>query len=187
MKSFISIPAWALAGFLATTLMAAEPVRHWKLDGPKASGFAVKGGVVKPGAGARGQSLVMDGAAVLEVKDSAKLGHGLAGFTLLAWVNPYALKAGQQMIAAKNVYSKNHREWGVMIDKDGRFRLYLRQSDWQTVAAATPPKPGHWHQVGVVVTPKRAELWLNGKREGVGELARPLPPPPRFALATQTL
>ena len=175
MKPFITFPALALAGFLVTTLLAAEPVRHWKLDGPKESGFAVKGGVVKPAAGARGQSLILDGSALMEVKASAKLGHGAEGFTLLAWVNPYALKADQQMIAAKNVYSKNQREWGVMIDKDGRFRLYLRQGNWQTVDAVTPPKPGHWHQVGVVVTPKRAELWLNGKREGVGELARPLP------------
>ena len=120
-------------------------------------------------------ALALDGVSVLEVKESAKLGHGGKGFTLVAWVNPYTLNAGQQMIVAKNVYSQNQREWGVMIDKDGRFRLYLRQSGWQTVTAETRPKPGHWHEVGVVVTPQRAELWINGKREGVGALKQPLP------------
>lgn len=166
----------ALSHFcLAGVLWAAEPARHWKLDSSKDSAFAVKGGVAEEAAGVEGKSLALDGAAVLEVRDSAKLGHGNEGFSLVAWVNPYSREAGQQMIAAKNVYSRNRREWGVMIDKDGRFRLYLRQGGWQTVTAATKPKPGHWHQVGVVVSPKRAELWLDGKREGVGELKQPLP------------
>ena len=77
-------------------------------------------------------------------------------------------------------------EMGVMIDKDGRFRLYLRQSGWQTVTAETPPKPGHWHQVGVVVTPQRAELWINGKREGVGALKQPLPQTAAQSLSVAT-
>ena len=142
---------------------------------PKDSAFVVKGGLAKDGAGVAGKSLTLDGSAVLEVKDSARLGQGGEGFSLVAWVNPYSLEAGQQMIVAKNVYSRNQREWGVMIDKDGQFRLYLRQGDWQTVTATTQPRRGHWHLVGVVVAPKRAELWINGKREGVGELKQPLP------------
>ena len=152
-----------------------QAAQHWKLESPKDPTFAIKGGVVQGAKGVEGGALALDGVSVLEVKESAKLGHGGKGFTLVAWVNPYTLNAGQQMIVAKNVYSQNQREWGVMIDKDGRFRLYLRQGGWQTVTAETRPKPGHWHQVGVVVTPQRAELWINGKREGVGALKQPLP------------
>ena len=151
-----------------------QAAQHWKLESPKDPTFAIKGGVAQSAKGVEGGSLALDGVSVLEVKESAKLGHGGKGFTLEAWVNPYTLNAGQQMIVAKNVYSQNQREWGVMIDKDGRFRLYLRQGGWQTVTAETRPKPGYWHQVGVVVTPQRAELWINGKREGVGALKQPL-------------
>jgi hypothetical protein len=111
----------------------------------------------------KGKSLALDGGAVLEVKDSARMTHKDEGFTFLIWVNLYARDAGQQMIAAKNVYSLNQREWGVMVDEDNRFRLYLRQGDWKTVAAKALPKLGHWHQVGVVVRPNLAELWVNGK------------------------
>jgi len=152
-----------------------QAAQHWKLESPKDPTFAIKGGVGQSAKGVEGGSLALDGVSVLEVKESAKLGHGGKGFTLVAWVNPYTLNAGQQMIVAKNVYSQNQREWGVMIDKDGRFRLYLRQGGWQTVTAETRPKPGYWHQVGVVVTPQRAELWINGKLEGVGALKQPLP------------
>ncbi|MBL68331.1 MAG: hypothetical protein CMO74_07780 [Verrucomicrobiales bacterium] len=167
--SFLTASVWML---FFGSLQAAQ---HWKLESPKDPTFAIKGGVVQSAKGVEGGSLALDGVAVLEVKESAKLGHGGKGFTLVAWVNPYTLNAGQQMIVAKNVYSRNQREWGVMIDKDGRFRLYLRQGGWQTVTAETRPKPGHWHQVGVVVTPQRAELWINGKREGVGAMKHPLP------------
>lgn len=159
-------------------LLLIEPLQaaqHWKLDSLKDPMIMVQGGAVQSAKGVEKGALTLDGVAVLEVKESAKLGHGGKGFTLVAWVNPYTLNAGQQMIVAKNVYSRNQREWGVMIDKDGRFRLYLRQGGWQTVTAETRPKPGHWHQVGVVVTPQRAELWINGKREGVGALKQPLP------------
>ena len=152
-----------------------QAAQHWKLESPKDPTFAIKGGVVQGAKGVEGGALALDGVSVLEVKESAKLGHGGKGFTLVAWVNPYTLNAGQQMIVAKNVYSQNQREWGVMIDKDGRFRLYLRQGGWQTVTAETRPKPGHWYQVGVVVTPQRAELWINGKCEGVGALKQSLP------------
>ncbi len=165
--------------FTATVcLLLIEPIQaaqHWKLDSPKDPTIVVQGGAAQSATGVEKGALALDGVAVLEVKESAKLGHGGKGFTLVAWVNPYTLNAGQQMIVTKNVYSRNQREWGVMIDKDGRFRLYLRQGGWQTVTAETRPKPGHWHQVGVVVTPQRAELWINGKREGAGALKQPLP------------
>ena len=156
-------------------ISAAESVHYWKLDAPLSADFTPKGGKVRLASGVKGKSLALDGRAVLELKDSAKLTHVEKGFTFVTWVNPYRLNAGQQMIVAKNVYAKNHREWSVMIDRDNRFTLYLYQGKWQTVKADTPVKPGHWFQVGVVIKPGEAELWVNGKRGGTRKLVKPLP------------
>jgi hypothetical protein len=155
--------------------LADDPSRHWKLDAPTSADFTPKGGKVRLASGVKGKSLALDGRAVLELKDSAKLTHVEKGFTFVTWVNPYRLNAGQQMIVAKNVYAKNHREWSVMIDRDNRFTLYLYQGKWQTVKADTPVKLGHWFQVGVVIKPGEAELWVNGKRGGTRKLVKPLP------------
>ena len=169
-------PLWVFL-LLAVNLLcaAAGPSRHWKLDAPASAGFIPKGGKVRLASGVKGKSLALDGRAVLELKDSAKLTHVEKGFTFVTWVNPYRLNAGQQMIVAKNVYAKNQREWSVMVDRDNRFTLYLYQGKWQTVKTDTPVKPGHWFQVGVVIKPGEAELWVNGKREGTRKLTKPLP------------
>lgn len=160
---------------LALPCLTAEPVRHWKLDEPSIADFVARGGKPKTAEGVEGKSLTFDGSTVLELKDSAKLTHLEKGFTFVTWVNPYALNSAQQMIAAKNVYAKNQREWGVMVDKDNRFTLYFRQGGWVTIKSDHPIKPGHWYQVGVLFTSKRAELWVNGRRQGNFELKQPLP------------
>ena len=169
-------PLWVFLLLAVHLLCAADgPSRHWKLDAPASAGFIPKGGKVRLASGVKGKSLALDGRAVLELKDSAKLTHVEKGFTFVTWVNPYRLNAGQQMIVAKNVYAKNQREWSVMVDRDNRFTLYLYQGKWQTVKTDTPVKPGHWFQVGVVIKPGEAELWVNGKREGTRKLSKPLP------------
>jgi len=167
----------ALSVFLLATgtLQGGKPTHHWKLDAPTSADFTPKGGKVQLASGVKGKSLALDGGTVLELKDSAKLTHGEKGFTFFTWVNPYRLNAGQQMIVAKNVYAKNQREWSVMVDRDNRFTLYLYQGKWQTVKADTLVKLGHWFQVGVVIKPGVAELWVNGKREGTRKLTKPLP------------
>ena len=177
MKLSTLFNAAALSVFLLATgiLQAAKPAHHWKLDAPSSSDFTPKGGKVQLVSGVKGKSLALNGGTVLELKDSAKLTHGEKGFTFFTWVNPYRLNAGQQMIVAKNVYAKNQREWSVMVDRDNRFTLYLYQGGWQTVKADTPVKLGHWFQVGVVIKPEEAELWVNGKREGTRKLTKPLP------------
>ena len=151
------------------------PDHHWALESPSSDGFEVRGGEVAVVEGASGKSLALDGGCILHVKDSADFSEGRAGFTFTAWVNPYVLNHEQQMIAAKNRYSLNERQWGVMIDKDHRFRLYVWQDKWCTAEAATLPQPGHWHWVGVVVRPDEAELWVNGKRTGRVALSQPIP------------
>ncbi|MHC4875447.1 MAG: exo-alpha-sialidase [Planctomycetota bacterium] len=132
-------------------------------------------GSLKTAAGVEGGSVVFDGQSVLTAKDSTALSSGTDGFTLAVWVNPYLLCGQQQMIAAKNRYSLDERQWGVMVDKDDRFRLYVWQGRWATVDSKTAPQTGHWHLVGVVVRSSEAELWVNGKRTGSVKLTRPIP------------
>jgi hypothetical protein len=125
--------------------------------------------------GTTGRSAVLDGESLLKVKDSERLTGGETGFTLTVWVNPYLLSGEQQMIAAKNRYSLGERQWGVMIDKDNRFRLYVWQGRWVTADSKTTPRPGHWHLIGVVVRRTGAELWVDGKHEGRVTLTKPIP------------
>ena len=79
------------------------------------------------------------------------------------------------MIAAKNRYSLDEREWGVMVDRDGKLRLYVWQKGWKTVHAKNALQPGSWHQLGVVIHKDKAELWLNGKLAGQMKLNQPIP------------
>ena len=153
---------------------ADEPVTRWQLDSVSDSQWTLHG-TAKSAKGIDGTSLAFDGESILQVKDSEHLTHGENGFTLTAWFNPYALGPDQQMIAAKNRYSLDEREWGVMIDKDGQIRLYARQQDWQTAAWDQKPQPGHWHLVGVTASHNRATLWVNGEKAGEIDLRTPFP------------
>lgn len=162
---------------ISPTLLAED--RLWSLDSAapselKSSQLTLRG-ELSESAGVEGSSVVFDGDSVLEVNDSPHLTNDQNGFTLIAWVNPYVLSGDQQMIVAKNRYSLNERQWGVMIDKDNRFRLYVWQGRWVTVECDTKPKPGHWHQIGVSIQPDNAALWVNGKLAGEGSLTKPIP------------
>ncbi len=154
----------------------ARPVADfsWSLDSPDSSKFSAQGNV-SVSDGVKDKSHVFNGDDLLKVKNSEQLAGGEAGFTLLAWVNPYRLGGEQQIIAAKNRYSLGERQWSVMIDQDNRFRLYVHQGNWVTAESATEPKPGHWHLVGVVIRPASAELWVNGKMTGEVKLTKPIP------------
>lgn len=90
-------------------------------------------------------------------------------------MNPLAAGQGQQMVAGKNRYSANEREWGVMVDQDGRFRLYVWQDAWKTMGHPQPPTPGRWHHLGVVLRGEAAELWVDGALSGTVALPQPIP------------
>jgi len=125
--------------------------------------------------GVKDQAISLEGQAHLELPDSASI-HPSPDFTLLLSCNPTLVGGGQRMIAAKNRYDLGEREWGVMIDDDGKFRLYLWQGGWTTVTAEAPPKPGHWHRIGVILRTGSAELWIDGVRQGETSLSRPIAP-----------
>ena len=160
---------------LFPVFLNAEPDHQWTLDSPDSDLWEIKGGDITLADGVNGRSFVFDGSTVLKVKESSGLTHWAQGFTVVAWANPYRLNLGQQMIVAKNVYSRNQREWGLMIDKDNKFRLYVRQKGWETVASKVTPKPGHWHQFVVVAGKDSVDLWVNGEWQGAISLANPLP------------
>lgn len=155
-----------------------QPTAHWtfeKSDGRKVADAlgkltgAVKG-FPQQVPGVVGQALKFDHDFVL-VPSSPTLQFPDATFSVSAWVNPYTPGGSQQMIIAKNVYSAGQREWGLMIDRDNRFRFYLWQGGWKTVGSNTEPRPGHWHHVAVTVEKGHGRLYVNGKLEGEGPLA----------------
>ena len=156
----------------AAGLHAAD--HHWSLDSVPPSEIEVYGNI-QSAVGVTGRCAVFDGNTMLKVRDSAALTSGESGFSFTAWVNPYRCNSGQQMIAAKNRYSLNERQWGVMVDNDGRFRLYIWQGRWAKAACSEKPIAGHWYQVGVVVQSDQAELWVNGRLADQVSLSKPIP------------
>jgi hypothetical protein len=126
--------------------------------------------------GVTGQALKLNGLGdYVTVPAADSTAFGEADFSISAWVNVYALDRGQQMIVAKNVYSANQREWGLMVDADNRFRFYLWDGSWKTVGSQTEPQPGHWVHVAVTVERGQGRLYVNGKQEGEARLAASVP------------
>jgi len=162
--------SWLL---MTTSASLAAADSSWTLDEAKADRWTVHG-AAEVVAGARDGALKLDGRSVIELKDSATLASDSEGFTFVVWLNPFLLDEGQRMVAAKNRYGKGEREWGVMVDRDGKFRLYLWQGNWTTISAGIAPEAGRWHQVGVVLRADAAELWIDGELQGRAELAFPV-------------
>ncbi len=171
MKRFLSLLLTAAASSGAES---AAVERQWSLDTTTHPDFTVTGGAAVSAPGVLDQAVALDGAAVLELKHSTAATHHAKGFTCALWVNPYATDNGQQMIVAKNRYSLNEREWGLMIDRDGRYTLYVRQEGWRTLASDSRPTLGKWQHVAVAISPAQAELWVDGKSAGSLDLAGPL-------------
>jgi hypothetical protein len=111
---------------------------------------------------------------LLRVPSSPELCFADVTFSVTAWVNPYTPGGEQQMIIAKNDYSAGKREWGLMLDKDNRFRFYLWQKGWKTVSAQTEPRAGQWHHVALTVAQGHCRLYINGKQEAEAQLSASL-------------
>lgn len=161
-----------LLSCLPCTRISAQDYR-WGLDTLGVAGLQPMGSI-RLSDGVQGKSVAFDGQSLLKLKESETLTHSNVGFTLTAWVNPYRTGGGQQMLACKNQYALSQREWGLMIDKDHKFRLYVWQGKWVTVDSEIRPELGRWYLIGVVVRPSNAELWINGKIVGTVDLAKPI-------------
>ncbi|TWT94983.1 LamG-like jellyroll fold domain-containing protein [Neorhodopirellula pilleata] len=164
-----------LSFFCSTFALCAQAeTTQWSFEASNSPALSLRGDA-SPVVGVHGNAQSLNGRSLFVVPDSTGYAANDPGFTLTLWVNPYDPGNEQQILAGKNSYSQNQREWGVMIDQDGRFRLYVWQDGWKTIAAEKKPQPGHWHQVGVVVRPGEAELWLDGEMAGREDLSKPLP------------
>lgn len=129
-------------------------------------------GTATVASGVSRQSLVLDGASLIELKESAKLTS--EAFTVSLWFNPYDLTGGQQMLAGKNRYSRNERQWSLTIEPDGKLKAHLRQKGWNTILCDQSLVAGQWHKVNLVVQPDKASLFLQGKPVGEIQLQTPI-------------
>lgn len=159
--------------FALLLLFAAQTqVSNWSLEGV-ADSLVVRGDA-RTAAGVAGKSLVLDGESLVELKDSAQLASG--EFTVSLWFNPYDLASGQQMLAGKNRYSRDERQWSLTIEPDGKLKAHLRQNGWSTIECAESLVAGRWHLVTFVAEARKASLYLNGKLVGDVKLAAPIAP-----------
>lgn len=149
--------------------------RRWTFDELNDPSLSVLGDELRSAAGVLKQSFAFDGDTTLQVNNSSTASHYEKGFTFAAWLNPYSIDKSQQMIAAKNRYSLNEREWGVMIDKDGRYTLYVRQNGWRTLASDILPTIGKWQHVAIAISNETAKMWINGQSAGSIKLEQTLP------------
>lgn len=96
---------------------------------------------------------MLNGESLIELKDSEKFAGG--EFTVSLWFNSYDLAGGQQMLAGKNRYSRNERQWSLTIDPDGKLKAHLRQNGWSTIACTEPFVAGRWRLTTLVADAKR--------------------------------
>lgn len=129
-------------------------------------------GTANIAAGAVGQCLVLDGQSLIELKESADLTSD--SFTVSLWFNPYDLADGQQMLAGKNRYSKDLRQWSLTIEPNGKLKAHVRQGGWSAIACDQPLEAGRWHLATLVVAADKASLYLNGKHAGEVQLNMPI-------------
>lgn len=157
---------------------ATEPVadRIWPMDSASSPQLRHQGAAPAAASGVRDRSLVLNGKSLLRDSSTHTGLNDGQPFSFSVWFNPYRLDRGQQMIVAKHCYALNQREWGIMIDRDQKLRLYVHQGGWRTAQSDATLQPGTWHQAGVVVSDRTAELWLDGKLAGAIELTHPIQP-----------
>lgn len=168
--SFLRI--WFLT-LLLPSIVQAQPVSklHWSFDQSQSEGLTIHGRTESV-SGVKKSALQMDGLSAIELQNTAALPS--SPFTISLWFNPYDLSAGQQILAGKNRYSRNEREWSVTIEPDGKLKAHLRQSDWSTIPCTEPLKAGEWHLLTLTVDARKAAMYLNGKAVGEVSLKTPL-------------
>ncbi|MGV3660940.1 MAG: exo-alpha-sialidase [Prosthecobacter sp.] len=161
-------PSLLLCLCLATSTFAGQ----WPLENASDATLTIHG-TAHSAPGAAGQSLLLDGSSCIELKDSAAL-NDPDGFTFSIWFNPYELENGQQLIAGKNRYSLNERQWGLMLEDDGTLCAYAWQGGWTTIRSKRVLKAGHWHLATFTVEKTKAVLFLNGQPIGEVALTKPV-------------
>ena len=107
-RLYFFLSAWLS---LSSASAMAEETRHLPLDQPESAEWSIHGRA-ETVPGAKGGALQLDVRSLVEVKDSAATGSGAEGFSFTVWCNPFHVRDGQHMIAAKNRYGQGERESG---------------------------------------------------------------------------
>jgi hypothetical protein len=171
---------------LALALLAlstwGDPLAKWTFDDPKQPAIdSAAGGhdgtatsAAKWTEGVDGQAFLGDGrAARIEIPDSPAFDFRTGDFTVCAWVNPYRSRGAQQMVVGKNRYARNQREWGLLLEADGRYCFYVQRDGWKTVTSKVRAEAGVWTHLAAVVRGGEAELFVNGESTAKARTGNP--------------
>jgi hypothetical protein len=162
MKQAVRMKYSILLLLILTSQTSQIEAANWPLE--DINDTLIMRGTAKTASGASGQSLVLDGESLIELKDSADVAGD--AFTVSLWFNPYDLAGEQQMLVGKNRYSQNERQWSLTIEPDGKLKAHLRQNGWSTISCDEPLVAGKWHFATLVADSGKATLFLNGKPVG---------------------
>jgi hypothetical protein len=169
----LSVALFALAGW-------AGPLGRWTFDEESPADATGNGhdgkatAAVKWVDGVVGKAFLGNGtSARMEIPDSPAFDFRAKDFTVCAWVNAYRSRGAQQMVVGKNRYAKNQREWGLLLEADGRYRFYIHRGGWQTVTSTAWAQAGVWTHLAAVVRGDEAELFVNGVSQGKAKTGKP--------------
>ena len=115
--------------------------------------------------GQRGGALQFDG-----IRAYLNLGDRIDAprFTIAAWIRPDAIDRPQAIVSkVRNLPGHWQKNFELRLDPGGRLYLQLPSgAAWDGVAGARPLPPGRWAHVAAVYDGRRAQLFVDGVRDG---------------------
>ncbi len=115
--------------------------------------------------GARNGALWFDG-----VRGAVNIGPALgpARFTIAAWIRPDVVDRPQAILSKiRNLQGHWARNFELRIDPGGRLFLHVPDGNaWQGVQGVRSIAPGRWTHVAAVYDGARAQLYVDGTRDG---------------------
>lgn len=171
----------AVAAALALPLAAAAQVRPADLQRGLVAAYALDGDAVdavtrfraspvatrpiEDRSGLRNGALWFDGA-----RSAVNLGSALqpARFTISAWIRPDATDRVMVIVSkVRNLPGHYQKNLELRLDPGGRLFLHVPSGQgWEAATGARPVPPGRWTHVAATYDGARAQLYLDGARDG---------------------
>ncbi len=171
----------AVAAALALPLAAAAQVRPADLQRGLVAAYALDGDAVDAVSrfrasavatrpvedrnGVRNGALWFDG-----VRSAVNLGAALqpARFTVSAWIRPEATDRVMAIVSKiRNLPGHYPRNLELRLDPGGRLFLHVPSGQgWEAATGARPIAPGRWTHVAATYDGARAQLFVDGARDG---------------------
>jgi hypothetical protein len=171
---------FAVATVLFAVVGWAAPLARWSFDDGSPVDAMKNGHDGKATAdvkwvdGVDGKAFLGNGvSARVEVPDHPAFDFRAQDFSVCAWVNSYRNRGLQQMVVGKNAYTANQREWGLILESDGRYCFYIRRDGWQTVTSRVWAEAGVWTHLAAVVRGDESELFVDGVSMGKAKTGKP--------------